>query len=78
METSESKGKALLTLSDGMTRVGDCLDIEHGEISTRYEILATSYWDSQMKAADQISEKGGVQKWLHSTVVKTMLPLFSK
>ncbi len=78
METPESERKALLTLSDGMTRVGDCLDVEHDQISTRSEILATSYWDSQMKTADRISEKGGVQKFLHSTVVKSVVDLFTK
>lgn len=72
METPETVGSGLKTLTDGMTRVGDCLDHQDNRVDWRYEILETSYWESQMQVADRISDKGGVQKWLYVTVTKSI------
>lgn len=67
METPQTKGSGMKTLTDGMTRIGSCLERYgwNGKITGNYEVLATNYWDSQMKRADRISAKGGIQRWLH-------------
>ena len=72
LETPLTKDKALLTLSDGMSTLGSCLELDKaGKALPGFSILATNYWDSQMKVADRINS-GGVRHWLYNTATKAL------
>jgi len=55
---------AMRTLTDGTTRVGDCLlRNPENKISSKYSVVGYNYWESQMKKGGSV--KGSVQRWLH-------------
>lgn len=74
-ETSETEGQALKTLSDGMTRLEDCLQIKNGVPDPKFTILATNYWDSQMKVGSKVLKRGSVAFWLHVHAQRAVEPL---
>lgn len=72
METKDTKGNALKTMTDGITRLDTCLRFKSKrKVDPRYSLLVTNYWDSQMKNADKI-RVGGVRHWLHVTATKAL------
>ena len=72
METPETKGLAMKTLSDGLNRVDHCLTmLGDGIVSPKFDVQPINFWDGQMRVADRISGKG-VRFWLHSTATKAL------
>ena len=72
LETEETKGLALKTLTDGINRIDHCLTLsQDGLVLTKFHVLSINYWDSQMVNADKI-KKGGVRHWLYVTATKAL------
>ena len=73
LETEETKGVAEKTLTDGVNRLDNCLRFKSAKkIDPRFTVLATNYWDGQMRRADRLQANGGVRHWLHVTAAKAL------
>lgn len=72
LEKPETKGIPIKTLTDGIVRLDTCLRMKsRKKVDKKFTILATNYWDSQMKKSDSIGSDG-VRHWLHYTATKAL------
>ena len=71
LKTPETEGLAMKTLTDGVNRIDHCLILSGNSVLSKFDVLKTNYWDSQMRKADGI-KRGGVRYWLHNTATKAL------
>ena len=84
--TDEASQTSFLSLSDGMTRVGSCLDWSSDSetsaigFNKKFTLLNANFWQGRMRRADRQVKGGGVRQWIsdHADDFKSIAMEFAK